>query len=114
MLCGDYGEPVGAGNLADPAKGGITACKNPKCSEQTSERQANAMNGPMVSCFKLAAVLAVLTLFCRPVLTSRLMSSMTSATAFGAGSDFKGTAPADDGALLRSRPRSKRVIADDR
>jgi hypothetical protein len=30
MLCGDCGEPVGAGAFAVPATGGISSCKNPE------------------------------------------------------------------------------------
>jgi hypothetical protein len=31
MRCGDCGEPVGAGDMADPASGGIVGCNNPEC-----------------------------------------------------------------------------------
>ena len=31
LLCGDCGEPVGAGDMANPATGGIVGCNNPEC-----------------------------------------------------------------------------------
>jgi hypothetical protein len=31
VRCGDCGEPVGVGDMADPASGGIVGCNNPEC-----------------------------------------------------------------------------------